>query len=153
MLTLVLFQPDIPQNSGAIFRLCAGFGFKLAIIEPAGFLLTDRHFRRAGMDYINRVNWLKYPDYPAFRHSSDGQGRQILLTTRVTTAYYDFAFEKDDCLILGQESSGAPEWLHHSVDFRLTIPMKSGIRSLNQAMSAAIVSAEACRQFYLAKLL
>jgi tRNA (cytidine/uridine-2'-O-)-methyltransferase len=151
-LTLALYQPDIPQNAGTILRMCACLGFGAAIIEPAGFPVSDRHFRRAGMDYLDHVAIARYASFAAFdaaRRASGG--RLILLSTKASLAYTAFAFEPGDILLLGRESAGAPPDVHASADARLAIPLRPGMRSLNVAVAAAMVAGEAARQIGLAR--
>lgn len=147
MIRIALYQPDIAQNAGALFRLAACFGLGLDLIEPAGFPVSDRAFRRAGMDYIDAVDWTRHDDFEAFDQDRLAAGRRlVLLTTKTQTSYADFAFRAGDALMLGRESSGCPAEVHARADHRLTIPMRPGMRSLNVAVSGAIVAAEALRQ-------
>lgn len=142
---IALYQADIPQNAGAILRLGACFGIGVDIIEPCGFLWDDRRLRRAGMDYMELVQTVRYRSWTAFQAERPG-GRVVLLTTRGSTPYLDFAFRPDDILLLGRESAGVPDEVHAGVPDRVRVPMKPGARSLNVAMTAAIVVAEALRQ-------
>lgn len=142
---LVLFQPDIPQNAGTMMRLAACLGAGLDIVEPCGFVLDDRRLRRAGMDYVDRLDWRRWPGWDTYRRA-DHAGRLILLTTRAAVAYTEWRFEADDRLIVGSESAGVPEEVHEAADARVAIPMRPGFRSLNVAVSAGIVLAEALRQ-------
>ena len=142
---LALYEPDIPQNTGAILRLAACFGVALDVIEPAGFVLDDRRLKRAGMDYAARASLARHPSWQRFLASRAG-GRLVLLTTMGSVAYHRFAFRPDDTLLLGRESAGVPQGVHDAVDARLRIPMVEGARSLNVAVAAAIVLAEALRQ-------
>ena len=141
---LALYQPDIPQNAGSLMRLCACLGVAMDIIEPCGFLLTDRNFRRAGMDYLEGVDLSRHENWDAFR--AKAPGRLLLLTTKSARPYASFAFAPSDTLILGRESAGVPESVHGAVDARLLIPMRPGMRSLNVAQAAAMVLGEALRQ-------
>ena len=141
---LALFEPDIPQNAGALLRLSACLGVPADIIEPCGFQLDDRRLRRAGMDYLDRVEMTRHRSWAAYRDQVTG--RLILLTTQGTTRHVDFAFAPDDNLIVGRESAGAPEEVHARADARLVIPMRPGLRSINVALAAAIVLGEALRQ-------
>jgi tRNA (cytidine/uridine-2'-O-)-methyltransferase len=141
-LRLALYQPDIPQNAGSLMRLCACLGVTLDIIEPCGFLLTDRNFRRAGMDYRGEV--IRHEGWDAFRARLPG--RLLLLTTRAALPYTDFAFESSDTLMAGRESAGVPDAVHDAADARLLIPMRPGMRSLNVAQAAAMVLGEGLRQ-------
>jgi len=146
---LALFEPDIPQNTGAVLRLGACFGVAVDVIEPCGFVLDDRRLRRAGMDYLDGVDWRRHDSLDAFlahRAAQDGAGRLVLLTTGGTVRHVDFMFAPTDTLILGRESAGAPPALHAAADARLRIPLAPGMRSLNVAVAAAIVLGEALRQ-------
>ena len=152
VLTLALYQPDIPQNAGTILRMCACLGFGAAIIEPAGFPVSDRHFRRAGMDYLDHVAIARYASFAAFDAARRASGaRLILLSTKASLAYTAFAFEPGDILLLGRELAGAPPDVHASADARLAIPLRPGMRSLNVAVAAAMVAGEAARQIGLAR--
>jgi tRNA (cytidine/uridine-2'-O-)-methyltransferase len=141
---LVLFEPDIPQNAGALLRLGACLGVPVDIVEPCGFLLDDKRLRRAGMDYLDAVQMVRHSSWSAYRAAA--AGRLVLLTTRGETRYSDFAFRPGDNLLLGRESAGVPEAVHAAADAHLLIPMQSGIRSLNVALAAAMVLGEALRQ-------
>jgi tRNA (cytidine/uridine-2'-O-)-methyltransferase len=141
---LVLFEPDIPQNAGALLRLGACLGVPVDIVEPCGFLLDDKRLRRAGMDYLDAVEMVRHSSWSAYRAAA--AGRLVLLTTRGATRYSDFAFRAGDNLMLGRESAGVPEAVHAAADAHLLIPMQSGIRSLNVALAAAMVLGEALRQ-------
>jgi tRNA (cytidine/uridine-2'-O-)-methyltransferase len=142
---LALYEPDIPQNTGAILRLAACFGVAVDLIEPTGFVLDDRRLKRAGLDYAARAVLLRHESWRRFLAARTG-GRLVLLTTAGTVAYHRFAFRADDTLLFGRESAGAPGAVHERADARLRIPMVAGARSLNVAMAAAIVLAEALRQ-------
>jgi len=144
---LALYQPDIPQNTGTILRLCGCLGIEAHIIEPAGFPSSDRAFRRAGMDYLDAVAITRHAswhDFEAWRRAA--ACRLVLFTTRAATPYLAFRFAPDDVLLFGRESAGAPESLHAAADARLLIPMRAGMRSLNVAMAAALAAGEALRQ-------
>jgi tRNA (cytidine/uridine-2'-O-)-methyltransferase len=141
-LRLALYQPDIPQNAGSLMRLCACLGVPLDVIEPCGFLLTDRNFRRAGMDY--RGEMVRHAGWEAFR--SGLRGRLVLLTTRAALPYPGFLFQPSDTLMVGRESAGVPDEVHDAASARLLIPMRPGMRSLNVAQAAAMVLGEALRQ-------
>ena len=144
---IALFQPDIPQNTGTILRLCACLDAEAHIIEPAAFPITDRNFRRAGMDYLDHVRLVRHNSWRAFeqwRH--DAGARLLLLTTSGERCYLEHRYRTDDVLLLGRESAGAPDDVHAAADARLAIPMVRDLRSLNVAMAAAIVLAEALRQ-------
>ena len=145
---LALFEPDIPQNAGAILRLAACMGVGVDIIEPCGFVLDDRRLRRAGMDYVDLAAYARHVSWSAFlsaRKDADA-GRLVLLTTKGPDAYDRFAFRPDDTLILGRESAGAPAEVHDAADARVRVPMAPGARSLNVATAAAMVLGEALRQ-------
>lgn len=142
---LVLFEPDIPQNAGTLLRLGACLGVPVDLVEPCGFLLSDRHLRRAGMDYLDLASLTRHASWAAYRASAPA-GRLVLLTTRGAEAYPDFAFRPDDRLLVGRESGGVPDEVHAAADARLTIPMAPGARSLNVAVAAAMVLGEALRQ-------
>lgn len=142
---LALFEPDIPQNAGTLLRLAACLGITLDLIEPAGFLLSDRHFRRAALDYAERAALRRHSSWEAFLATREG-ARLVLLTTRAELAYARFAFQADDILLLGRESAGAPDFVHGAADARVRIPMAAGARSLNVAVAAAMVLGEALRQ-------
>lgn len=141
---LALYQPDIPQNAGSLMRLCACLGVPMDIIEPCGFLLTDRNFRRAGMDYRAGTDLTRHESWEAFR--SKTSGRLLLLTTKGAQPYAGFTFRPTDILILGRESAGVPEIVHDAADARLLIPMRPGMRSINVAQAGAMVLGEALRQ-------
>jgi tRNA (cytidine/uridine-2'-O-)-methyltransferase len=142
---IALYQPDIAQNTGAILRLAACFGLRVRIIEPAGFLWSEARFRRAGMDYLDRVEIVREPSWESFPANSDGR-RLILATTKGDVAFHRFGFETSDIILVGRESSGVPETVHRAMSARLVVPMQPGLRSLNVAMACAIVTAEALRQ-------
>jgi tRNA (cytidine/uridine-2'-O-)-methyltransferase len=144
---LALYQPDIPQNTGAMLRLAACFGLGVDVILPAGFALDDKRMRRAGMDYIDLVEITRHSSWAAYREGRrSGAGRLLLLTTKGERPYTDFAYEQEDTLLLGRESGGVPAEVSAAADARLVIPMREGLRSLNVAMAAAIVAGEAMRQ-------
>jgi tRNA (cytidine/uridine-2'-O-)-methyltransferase len=145
---LVLYQPDIPQNAGALIRLGACLGVEIGLIEPCGFLLSDRNFRRAGMDYVQAAQVIRYSGWTDFlaRRAGAAAGRLVLLTTRAAMAYTAFTFQPDDTLLLGRESAGVPQEVHDAADARLRIPMRAGLRSLNMAQAAAMVLGESLRQ-------
>lgn len=141
---LALFQPDIPQNAGALLRLGACLGIGVDIIEPCGFLLDDKRLRRAVMDYLAAVDWRRHNSWGAFRDTR--RGRIVLLTTAGEVPYHAFAFAADDTIMVGSESSGVPPEVAASCNARLAIPMRPGMRSLNVALAAALVIGEALRQ-------
>jgi tRNA (cytidine/uridine-2'-O-)-methyltransferase len=140
---IALFEPDIPQNTGALIRLGACFGVPIDIIEPCGFLWDDRKLKRAGMDYLEHADIVRHPSWTAFQ-AARTQARLLLLTTKGAVSYADFAFAPNDILILGRESAGVPPEVHEAVQARLRIPIRG--RSLNVAQAGAIVIAEALRQ-------
>jgi tRNA (cytidine/uridine-2'-O-)-methyltransferase len=146
-LTVALYQPDIPQNTGTILRTCACLGLAAAIIEPAGFLASDKHFGRAGMDYLAHVEIARYPHWAAFEDWRRAAGRRlVLLTTKARLAYTAFSYVPGDILLVGRESAGVPAEVHAAADARLVIPLKPPMRSLNVAVAAAMVAGEATRQ-------
>jgi tRNA (cytidine/uridine-2'-O-)-methyltransferase len=142
---LALFQPDIPQNTGALIRLGACFGVPLDIIEPCGFLWSDAKLKRAGMDYLEFAEITRHVSWDDFRTNRHGK-RLVLLTTKAEQPHSDYSFRPDDILLLGRESAGVPDFVHEAADARLRIPMRASTRSLNVAMAGAIVLAEALRQ-------
>ncbi len=144
---IALYEPDIPQNTGTILRLCACFGIEAHIVEPAGFDASDRAFRRAGMDYLDPVKPVRHASLPGFEAwRRAGQLRLVLFTTKSAASYLDHRFQPDDVLIFGRESAGAPEAVHAAADARLLIPMQPGLRALNVAMTVAMAVGEAMRQ-------
>lgn len=144
---IALFQPDIPQNTGTILRLCACLGIEAHIVEPAGFPVSDRAFRRAGMDYLDQVNIVRHESWPDFEQWRRQQElRLVLFSTQAATPYLDHRFTVRDILMFGRESAGVPEEVHAAADARLVIPLQSGLRSLNVAMAVAIAAGEALRQ-------
>ncbi len=146
-LRLALFQPDIPQNAGTMLRMASCFGMAADIIEPAGFPVTDRHFRRSGMDYLDQLEIIRHVSWSVFNASRQAEGRRlILLTTRGAMVHTRFVYAPDDILMVGRESAGVPQEVHDAVDARVVVPMVPGTRSLNVAVSAAIVLSEALRQ-------
>lgn len=144
---LALYQPDIPQNTGTLLRLCACLGIPASIIEPAGFPVSDRHFRRSGMDYLDQVALERHISFTAFESWRAERGaRLVLLTTRATLAYTAFAFRPGDILLLGRESAGVPDAVHNLADATIRVPMRPSLRSLNVAVAGAMVLGEALRQ-------
>ena len=145
---LALYEPDIPQNAGSLMRLGACLGVGIDVIEPCGFLLSDRNFRRAGMDYLKSADIRRHASWARFWEdfSASGQRRLVLLTTRGDMAYTDFAFAAGDTLLVGRESAGVPQHVHDAAQARLVIPLLPGLRSLNVAQAAAMVLGEALRQ-------
>jgi tRNA (cytidine/uridine-2'-O-)-methyltransferase len=146
-LALALYQPDIPQNCGTMLRLCACLGVEAAIIEPAGFPVSDRHFRRSGMDYLDAVNVTRHIAWRAFEDWRAPTGRRlVLLSTSAALPFTDFTFAPDDILMVGRESAGVPADVHEAADARILIPIRPGMRSLNVAVCAAMALGEALRQ-------
>jgi tRNA (cytidine/uridine-2'-O-)-methyltransferase len=144
---LALYQPDIPQNTGTIMRLAACLGVPVDLIGPAGFDMTDRALRRAGLDYLEHVDLTRHESFAAFDATRRAAGRRlILLTTDGDTIYTAFGFRSGDTLLFGRESAGVPASVHAVADARLRIPMVAGLRSLNVAVAAATVLGEALRQ-------
>ena len=144
---IALYQPDIPQNTGTILRMCACLGIEAHLIGPAGFPTSDRAFRRAGMDYLDAVTLVRHAswgDFDAWRRA--GQHRLVLFTTGAATSYLDFQFAAADVLLFGRESAGVPAEVHRAADARLVVPMRQGLRSLNVAVAAAMAAGEALRQ-------
>lgn len=142
---LALFQPDIPQNTGTLMRLCACLGVAMDIIEPCGFLLSDKNLKRAGMDYIEHLYMTRHMNWASFKSANAGK-RIVLLTTKSDQSFIDFKFAPDDVLLAGRESAGVPDDVHNSCDARITIPMAAGVRSLNVAVASAMVLSEGLRQ-------
>ena len=142
---IALFEPDIPQNTGAIIRTCACLGAKLEIIEPCGFLLSDKRFKRVVMDYMDEREIKIYQNSDHFFESKKNQ-RVILMTTKGSDSYTNFKFDVNDTILFGRESAGVPKDIHGIVKNRLKIPMKNDKRSLNIASSVAIILAECLKQ-------
>lgn len=146
-LRLALYQPDIPQNTGTLLRTAACLGLAVDLIEPAGFAVTDRNLRRAGMDYLDAAALMRHTGWRAFDDARRAARRRlVLLTTRAAVSHLDFVFRPDDVLMVGRESSGVPDDVHDAVDARVIVPMRPGFRSLNVAVAAVMVLAEALRQ-------
>ncbi len=144
---IALFQPDIPQNTGTILRLCACLDIAAHIIEPAGFPASDRHFRRSGMDYLDQVSITRHDSWSQFEQWRAGVGARLLLfTTRGSRSYLDQRYATSDILMFGRESAGVPDQVAAAADQRLVIPIRPGLRSLNVAMAAAMAAGEALRQ-------
>jgi tRNA (cytidine/uridine-2'-O-)-methyltransferase len=146
-LRIALYEPDIPQNTGTVLRLCACLGIEAHIIEPAGFPASDRAFRRAGLDYLDVVTLVRHAswrNFDAWRRQQ--RHRLILFTTTAAVSYLDYRFEAGDILLFGRETAGVPQDVHAAADARLVIPMRPGLRSLNVAISAAMATGEALRQ-------
>ncbi len=149
MLHIVLFQPEIPQNTGNIGRMCALTRSRLHLIHPLGYVINDRNLRRAGMDYWKSLDVHEHADWKAFRASEVAPKRFWLLTTKTKRSFWDVAFADGDGLVFGNESSGAPAWLHEELgeDARVTIPhANSALRSLNLSTAAGVAAYEALRQ-------
>ena len=142
---IALFEPDIPQNTAAIIRTCACLGANLEIIEPCGFLLSDKRFKRVVMDYIEEKNIKFHKSFNEFLKSKKNQ-RIVLMTTKASISYTKFKFEENDTILFGRESAGVPERVHKLIKNRLKIPMKNNKRSLNLATAVAIVLAESLKQ-------
>jgi tRNA (cytidine/uridine-2'-O-)-methyltransferase len=142
---IALYQPDIPQNTGAVMRTAACLGTALHIIEPCGFVLSDARMRRSGMDYLDRLEMRRHASWTAFREALEGR-RLVLLTTAAATRLPDFRFQPGDILLFGRESAGVPDDVHAAADARVRIPLAPGTRSLNLAASAAMVLATALGQ-------
>ena len=145
---IALYEPDIPQNTAAIIRTCACFGAKLEIIEPCGFLLSDKRFKRVVMDYMDLEQIEFYQSSKKFFEKKQNQ-RIVLMTTKGSISYTEFKFKSDDTILFGRESAGVPEKVHKLIKDRLKIPMNNKVRSLNIASSVAIVLAESLRQIKL----
>jgi tRNA (cytidine/uridine-2'-O-)-methyltransferase len=147
MLRLALYQPDIPQNTGTILRMAACLGLPVDIVEPAGFDVSDRNFRRAGLDYLDHLALTRHPSWRAFDASRREAGaRLILATTKGSVPHTEFAFAPGDTILMGRESAGVPEEVHAAADARVVVPMRENMRSLNIAVAAAIIAGEALRQ-------
>ena len=144
---VVLYQPDIPQNAGTILRLCACLRVEAHIIEPAGFPVSDRHFRRSGMDYLDQVSIVRHDSWTAFEAwRAESGGRLVLFSTKAAIPFLDHTYRDDDLLMFGRESAGVPDSVAEAADARLVIPIAPGTRSLNVAVSVAMALGEALRQ-------
>ena len=144
---IALYQPDIAGNTGTVLRMAACLGLAIDLIEPAGFDVSDRNLRRAGMDYLEMAALTRHIDFDRFEQWRAGEGRRLLLfSTRAALPYTDFVYADGDILLFGRESAGVPDHVHDRADARLLIPMKGGGRSLNIALSAAMAAGEAMRQ-------
>ncbi|MBT3400786.1 MAG: tRNA (cytidine(34)-2'-O)-methyltransferase [Rhodospirillaceae bacterium] len=143
---IALYQPDIPQNAGAILRLAACLNIPVDLIEPAGFVLHNQGVRRAGMDYLEQVNLSRHISWDAFEAGVTPPQRLILLSTKATERHIDFAYHRDDTLLVGRESDGVPESVHGRVDAQVRVPMQADARSLNVVTALALVLGEALRQ-------
>ena len=144
---IALFEPDIPQNAGNIFRLGACLGIPIDIIEPAGFVIDDKRLKRASMDYYDYLDLTKHVSWEKFYEWSKKNSYQlILLTTKSQKSYYDYKFQAKDIILFGRESAGVPDYVHEAVHERLTIPMIKGPRSINLSSSVSMVAGEMIRQ-------
>ena len=144
---IALYQPDIPQNTGNIFRLGACLGVSVDIIEPTGFIFDDKKFKRSAMDYIDYIDYERHIDWQHFYDWSQREKyRLILMTTKAEQSFYEFEFHSSDILLFGRESAGVPDNIHQIVNHRLTIPMKKGVMSINLSSSVALVLGEGLRQ-------
>ena len=146
---IALYQPDIPQNTGTILRLSACLGLPVDVIGPAGFDISDKNLRRAALDYMPFMDLTRHESWGTFqtsRHVASKPGRLVLLSSKATVNYLDFAFDVGDTLLLGRESAGVPLAVHDAVDASVTIAMRPGLRSLNIAVATAMVVGEALRQ-------
>jgi tRNA (cytidine/uridine-2'-O-)-methyltransferase len=147
MISIALYQPDIPQNVGATMRLCACLGMDLHVIEPCGFPWDERKIKQAGMDYIDHVRYERHASWQVFLNAMHGR-RIILMTTKASVPYPAFTFEAGDILLAGRESSGVPDDVHAGAQGRVAIPMRAGLRSLNVVNATAMIAGEALRQTY-----
>tara|TARA_Y100001935_G_C16962300_1_gene340039 strand:+ start:57 stop:506 length:450 start_codon:yes stop_codon:yes gene_type:complete len=147
---IVLYKPDIPQNTAAIIRLSACLNLKIHLIEPCGFNLSDTRFKRIVMDYAKLSQIVKYDDFESFLNNYKNS-RIVLMTTKAKKLYHEFKFKKNDMLLFGRESAGVPENIHQKIKNKIKIPMNKKARSLNVAMSVAIIASEAIRQNNLLK--
>ncbi|WP_428428929.1 tRNA (cytidine(34)-2'-O)-methyltransferase [Pararhizobium sp.] len=146
-LRIALYQPDIPGNTGTILRLAACLGLAVDIIEPAGFDLSDKNLKRAGMDYIASVTLTRHINWELFEEVRLAEGRRLVLaSTKAAEPYTRFSFRPNDTLLFGRESAGVPDHVHDKADGRIIVPMVEGQRSLNVAMSVAMIAGEAIRQ-------
>ncbi len=143
---IALYQPDIPQNLGAMMRLCACTGVELDIIEPCGFLWNERKIKQSAMDYYDKIKITRHDGWDDFYNMYHGHRRIILMSTKTENSYCDFTFRSNDILLAGRESSGVPENVHNSVDSSLSIPMKHGLRSLNIVNATSMILGESLRQ-------
>jgi len=147
---IALYEPDIPQNTGNIFRLGACLGISIDIIEPTSYLFDDKRFQRSSMDYFKYTKYKKHLDWESFYNwSKENNYRLILLTTKSNNKYSNYKFQSNDILLFGKESAGVTPSVHESVDEQLTIPMVKGLRSINVSSAVALVVGEACRQLNL----
>lgn len=146
MITVALFQPDIPQNLGAMIRLCACVGAGLEIIEPCGFIWDERKIRQSAMDYFDKTKIIKHMSWNHFLDLYQGQRRIILMTTKTDQYYNNFTFQDGDILLAGRESAGVPQDIHSALEHHLGIPMQDGFRSLNIVNATSMILGEAMRQ-------
>jgi len=147
---IALYEPDIPQNTGNIFRLGACLGINIDIIEPTGYVFDDKRFKRSSMDYIDHIKYKRHLDWETFSNwSKKNNFRLILLTTKSDKIYYNYNFNNNDILIFGRESAGVPGKVHNIVDEKITIPMVKGLRSINVSSAVALVVGVSCRQLNL----
>ncbi len=144
---LALYEPDIPQNAGNLFRTAACFGVPVHVIEPCGFVLSHSRMRRAGMDYLEHLKMIRHDSWRAFQDGGP-KGRLVLLTTKGDASLPGFSFAAGDVLLLGRESAGVPDDVHAAADIRLSLPMTAEVRSLNVAVSGAVAVFEALRQLH-----
>lgn len=144
-ISLAAFEPDIPQNVGALMRLTVGMDIALHIIEPCGFVWDEKKIKQSAMDYRDNVNLIRHKNWQNFVDAIAPR-RIILLTTKTNNSLYEFSFKEDDVLLLGRESAGVPEYVHNSAHHHVKIPMRGQVRSFNVAMAGAITVAEALRQ-------
>ena len=146
-LALALYEPDIPQNAGTLMRLGACLGVPVHLIEPAGFPTSDKSFLRAGMDYLEAVTLIRHISFAKFEESRRQQGQRLILaTTKAALPYHEIAYQPGDIIMMGRESAGVPPRVHEAADLRITIPLRPALRSLNVAVSAAMIMGEALRQ-------
>jgi tRNA (cytidine/uridine-2'-O-)-methyltransferase len=144
---LALYQPDIPQNTGTMLRMAACLNVAVDIVEPAGFDVSDRNFRRAGLDYLDRLEVTRHASWRAFElWRAERRLRLVLATTKAAMPYTEFAFDATDILLVGRESAGVPDEVHAAAEARVVVPMRPGLRSLNVAVAAAMIIGEALRQ-------
>lgn len=143
---IALYQPDIPQNLGAMMRLCACMEVGLDIIEPCGFIWDERKIRQSAMDYFDKISITRHKSWDSFYNTYKDQHRIILMTTRADSHYTDFTFQEGDILLAGRESAGVPDELHNLADSRIGIPMSGGLRSLNIVNATSMILGEALRQ-------
>lgn len=147
MIELALYQPDIPQNTGTLLRLCACWDIKMHLIEPLGFIFNEQKMRRSAMDYIDHVNYTRHANFEAFKaYANQNQKRIVLSTTKGATLLQKFQFTENDIILMGRESAGVPDDVHAAADARIRIPMKAEMRSINMAVSASAMVTAAMLQ-------